>query len=370
MSAYVRQVRGRRGLGARRLGPRLVYRLGVVAGLRLRVAGWLERDAARGAIARVLSRGVGALTARGLRRHVVVPDGLASVTVGGSTVGGSGKTRVALACVRALAASGERVALVGHGYRARSGRGRVVLADDAVGEVGDEALACARALEAGGDARAFVVVGPSRAAALEAARSAGAAVVVFDGPLQLAPRRADVAILAVDADAPWGSGHVLPVGDLRAPREALVAAVDHVVRVASSPAHFDVHLDGAVVSLASLVAGGARLGLFTALARPARLEGALRMHDVRPAVVVRAPDHGPASARARAALRAAARDVDVWLATGKCATHLEGAALGVPVAILEDALVLPPTVELAILAAARRRRAGAPGRSELEAVEA
>ena len=52
-------------------------------------------------------------------RPVRVPDGVRTVTVGGATLGGSGKTRIAIAIARALASRGERVVLVGHAYRAR-----------------------------------------------------------------------------------------------------------------------------------------------------------------------------------------------------------------------------------------------------------
>ena len=69
----------------------------------------------------------------------------AIVSVGGITVGGAGKTPVAAALARELAARGWRVALASRGYRGAN-RERVKLVSDgqrvhaSVGEVGDEAL--------------------------------------------------------------------------------------------------------------------------------------------------------------------------------------------------------------------------------------
>jgi tetraacyldisaccharide-1-P 4'-kinase len=59
-------------------------------------------------------------------RPVRVPEGVRTVTVGGPTLGGSGKTRVAISIARTLASRGENVVLVGHAYRARPGRARFV----------------------------------------------------------------------------------------------------------------------------------------------------------------------------------------------------------------------------------------------------
>ncbi len=91
---------------------------------------------------------------------------------------------------------------------------------DPLDEVGDEALLASSELErlAGPSGRvARVVVAPTRAAAIDFA--AGAAdVIVIDGVAQTAPVPATLALLAVDADEPWGrAATVPPWGDLRAP---------------------------------------------------------------------------------------------------------------------------------------------------------
>ena len=307
--------------------------------VRTTVAGWLET----GALAKLWPSAMGRLqerlAARALARPLVIPGGLAVVTVGGATLGGSGKTRVALAAARALVAQGARVALVGHAYRAHPGAARIVRSTDALEDVGDEALLLARTL----GASCPVIVAPTRQGAIDHA-AAVAAIVVIDGPLQLAPVRASLALLAVDADAPWGAGALPPAGDLRALPAALLGAADLVVPVAAS-------LRLPEESLASL--RSVRVGLFTAIGRPARLEGALREAGVTPAVIVRAADHGPMTAGL--ARRVAHANVDRWVATDKCALHLAPVVGERAITVIVGLCALPVEAEaaLACLAAAR-----------------
>ena len=272
------------------------------------------------------------------------------MTVGGSTLGGSGKTRVALACARELASHGANVVLIGHAYRASPRSARVVTADDAVEDAGDEALACARELahaSAAGctsSAGVRVVVAPSRQAAVDLALALTprASALVLDGPLQLSPVRSSLSILALDAAAPWGAGAAPPAGDLRASPEALLAHADHVVHVDAAPRLVRVGSSRAVelTELASSFAG-ARLGLFTALARPERLRRALAAAGLDPSETVRAADHGPLTPDLARLLVAANSRVDLWLATSKCSLHLEAVQLGERLAILDGSLVLP-----------------------------
>lgn len=324
--------------------------------LRTTVSRWLEEGSSSlGQLARLYAP----FAAKAIARPLRIPRerDLFVVTVGGATIGGSGKTRVALACVRELAASSAQVVLVGHAYRARRlGGARVVSTGDHLDDVGDEALTCARALVDLPNVR--VVVGPSRQAAIDLAASLRPRVdaVVIDGPLQLAPVRSSLALLAVDAHEPWGAGLVLPAGDLRAPRASLLANADHVVHVDATPHH--ARRSGtrddviALEALASMLRGR-RVGLFTAIARPARLTRALERAGIAPDVTVRAPDHGPIDARLARKLDAA--HADVWLATAKCAAHLASAAprfgspRGPELVILDGTLVLPTPIRRAIV---------------------
>src|ERR1700722_19407418 len=148
--------------------------------------------AARTGRARAVA-GVGADRGRGRRASAASPAGRgARHPRGRAPLGGREKPPLAVACALELARSGARVAFVGHAYRARPGRARVVAPGDRIDEVGDEALIAASELAAHG---ILVVVAPTRAGAvaLAACRSN---VIVVDGVLQSEPR-ASPSLLAV-----------------------------------------------------------------------------------------------------------------------------------------------------------------------------
>jgi tetraacyldisaccharide 4'-kinase len=315
----------------------------------LALARSLEEGRHDGPVARLLARAWGRVAARRVPRRVDVPPGVRVVGVGGATLGGSGKTPLAIACARELASLGVRVALVGHAYGARPGRARIVARSDAEREVGDEALVATRALEPYG---APVVVAPRRTEAVALA-AAGADVLVMDGVLQTVPRRASLALLAVDADVPWGRAAALPpCGDLRAPVTALVSHADLVVRVGESSPDARVVSGGAYLGRTLLgweELRHARIGLACALARPDRVLRFLQSRGVVPVAVARARDHAPIRARA---LSVGAR-VDLWLATAKCALHVPAVrADRAPVATIDHDVVLSPSLCARLLRAA------------------
>ncbi len=320
-------------------------------------------EGARAGRTGLLERVVGALLDPSVIRRLDAPAHAATVAIGGSTFGGSGKTPLAIACAAELARARVRTVLVGHAYRARPGRPRVVGAHDRLDEVGDEALLAARALEPLG---ARVVVAPTRAEAMAmAARMAD--VLVLDGIAQLAPVPATLALLALDGGEPWGPSCALPPrGTLRAGVPALIAACDAIVPMtdaeAPEPAHgaFEgpdgvgrnmwparVESRGAWVDGGTLMTWEAmsslRVGLLVALGRPERVERWLGRRGVVPRAVIRARDHGPFGRRARFEARSAgAFGIDVWLATPKCALHAAFGLPGLRVAVLDHAVLLDP----------------------------
>ena len=317
--------------------------------MRARLARSLE-EGSRSLPARAAAALWALIAARGIARPLRLPAGVRVFGVGGAVLGGAGKTPLAVAVARALAERGERVALIGHAYRADPGRARIVAIEDAVALVGDDALSSARLL-AGSTAK--VIVAPSRQSALDHAASLGLRVAVVDGLLQAAPTRLAGSILVLDAAAPWGSGACPPAGDLRAPREALLAAADHVVAVGAGEPSAELppeaiaistRIEGAIAangerwSLASLAR--LRVGLFVAIARPSRIEAALRGAGIDPRPVIALADHAVPSARDL--VRAARFEVDVWLTTARCAVKLPAAIEGAPVLALEHRLDVAP----------------------------
>lgn len=305
-----------------------------------RIARALEDGAVpRWAIARAAADGWGRIASRGVARPLRLPEGVRVVAIGGATLGGSGKTPLALAVGRRAAdESGADVAIVGHAYRASPRQARWVTPDDPVALVGDEALACARDVAREPTAgRLRVAIAPRRQAAIDFAVAEGATVLVLDGVAQTAPRRASQALLAIDAADPWGAGEVPPLGDLRAPREALLDACDEVVALRDSLASRDamtcagvgavrfvdvssrgVWLEGVLVPWSELTS--LRIGLATSIARPTRVTALLERRGISPSVVVFGADHGELPLTALATKR-----VDLWLTTAKCAAHVSSA---------------------------------------------
>ena len=306
---------------------------------------------------------------RALRRHLCWPAHVRVIAIGGATLGGSGKTPLAIACAAELARLGVPTALVGHAHRGVPRFARVVTEDDALEEVGDEALVAARALR-GSAAR--VIVGPTRQAAIDLAARV-ARVLVVDGVSQTAPVAASLALLAVDAVEPWGFRRALPPrGDLRARPSDLLDVCDAVVAVGDppdptsaewcgisgkregSPARAEgagAHLtSGELLSWDALA--DTPVGLITTLARPDRLVRSLAARGVYPRLVLRGSDHGPSPARLGRRASSATKDAGIalWLATAKCSIHLERleraadrdarALLGAPRATLEHRFVL------------------------------
>ena len=311
-----------------------------------------------------------AIAAPRVRRPLALPDGAQVIGVGGAVLGGAGKTPVAIAVARALAAGGARVAFIGHAYRGSLRAPRVVRPDDPVAEVGDDALAAARLLAPD---PIPVVIGPSRAGALAYAARAGASILVVDGLLQAAPVPVTDAVLVLDGHEPWGGGACPPIGDLRAPAEALLEAADHVAVLGSRPdlrviLEFPPAPRGIlerigrsivppggeaswrrrVVGVASGIDGATdawggrwelaalarqRAGLLLAVARPRRIERALAAAGI---VAVESLVLGDHALFTREHLTRAARaPVDVWLTTARCAVKLPDRLGGAPVLALE-----------------------------------
>ncbi len=328
-----------------------------VDALRALVARRLERGSTL-----VVARAMGALwavaSARGIARPLRLPQECRVIGVGSAVLGGAGKTPIAIALARALAASGhrdrdrdrDRVALIGHAYRADPERARVVAIDDAVAVVGDDALAAARLLAL---ARVPVIVAPDRQGAIDHAAALGFRVLIVDGLLQAAPTRLAASILVLDAAAPWGGGACPPAGDLRAPREALLAAADHVVTLGSGAAHgacppgaiaIRSRIEGAIdargerFTVAQLARR--RVGLFVAIARPGRIEAALRDLGIDPRPTIALADHAMPEARDLA--RAGRFEVDAWLTTARCAVKLPARIGPAPVLVLTHEVDVAP----------------------------
>ncbi|WEX08421.1 tetraacyldisaccharide 4'-kinase [Chelativorans sp. AA-79] len=162
----------------------------------------------------------------------------AVLCIGNLTVGGEGKTPVAIALAREAKARKLKVGFLSRGYGGSFSAPHLVNPEeDSARVVGDEPLLLAR--------HALTVVTPDRAAGARRLVQAGCELIVMDDGFQSARIHMDYALIVVDARRGLGNGHVIPGGPLRAPlvdqmrfADAIVtmgqgSAADAVVRSAS-----------------------------------------------------------------------------------------------------------------------------------------
>ena len=161
-----------------------------------------------------------------VKRRFAVPSrvGTPIICVGNAVVGGAGKTPVAIAIAKALAARGAAPHFLSRGYGG-SERGplRVNPSVHDAGRVGDEALLLAAAAPAW--------IARNRAAGARAAAADGAGIVVMDDGLQNFGVAKDYALLVIDGGFGFGNGRVMPAGPLREPIRDIMQRVDAVVIV-------------------------------------------------------------------------------------------------------------------------------------------
>ena len=144
------------------------------------------------------------------------------ISLGNLTVGGSGKTPLALTLAALLLEKGHRPAVLSRGYGRRPlrpvplvvSRGTGPLAGPA--ESGDEPWLMAADLPA----LRVVVDKDRRRAARTAVTELGADVLILDDGFQYLPLAADCRILLAPGRRPFGNGAVLPAGPLREPLAA------------------------------------------------------------------------------------------------------------------------------------------------------
>jgi tetraacyldisaccharide 4'-kinase len=179
----------------------------------MRAPGFWARD---GWLPWLLSPAAG-ITGRLTARRVARLGWQASVPVfccGNASVGGSGKTTLALDLLQRLQARGLAPHALLRGY---GGRQREPLRVDPerhdAAQVGDEALLLAEA--------APTWIAADRAVGARLAVAAGAGAIVMDDGLQNPGLAKDCSLLVIDGGAGFGNGRLLPAGPLR---ESVAAA--------------------------------------------------------------------------------------------------------------------------------------------------
>jgi tetraacyldisaccharide 4'-kinase len=283
------------------------------------------------------------LAQRGARAAVPV------VCIGNPTIGGAGKTPLALTLAGLLEASGEAPFLLSRGYGGRlMGPLRVDPARHHAAEVGDEPLLLARV--------APTVVARDRVAGAQAAVAAGASVIVMDDGFQNPALQKDFSVLVVDGRRSIGNGRVVPAGPLRAPLAAQLARADALVMVGTSDEGvtaaarergvpvFQASLTPAAAVAATLA--GARVLAFAGIGDPDKFFATLTGAGIAVAAAVSFPDHHRYTAQdARMLCQQADREVLIPVTTEKDLARMLGDAK--LAALAQRARALPVALTLA-----------------------
>jgi tetraacyldisaccharide 4'-kinase len=135
------------------------------------------------------------------------------ICCGNATMGGAGKTTVALNLAQRLVGRGVHILLRGYGGSLQ--RVHRVAPNDSTSLVGDEALLLARV--------APTWTGADRAATAKAAIRSGARILLMDDGLQNPTLSKTASILVIDGPRGFGNGLVVPAGPLR---EGIAAAAE------------------------------------------------------------------------------------------------------------------------------------------------
>lgn len=291
---------------------------------------WWQPPGAKALALAPAAAAYGAIARKRLHDAPRVPVPLAVVCVGNLTVGGSGKTPVAIALAKAAAGMGLKPGFLSRGHGSRPRRPVLVAPETSPVDTGDEPLLLA--------VHAPVAVSPDRAAGARLLIEQGCDLAIMDDGFQSARIRMDHSVVVVDAAFGVGNGRVLPAGPLRAAIRDQLPYVDSIVRLGEGSA-----ADG-IVRLAARAGkpvhtavvkpvepgrlAGRRFLAFAGIGHPAKFFETVRATGGEVEEVRAFPDHHPYSEWEIRSLMADARARRVALVTtAKDAARLRGMTL-------------------------------------------
>jgi tetraacyldisaccharide 4'-kinase len=246
------------------------------------------------------------------------------IVAGGLTLGGSGKTPLAIALSERLKARHPCFLSRGYGGSVR-GPAAVDPARDTAAEVGDEPLLLALS--------APTWIARDRAAGARAAVAAGAGLIILDDGFQNPFIAKNLAFLAIDGEGGVGNGLVFPAGPLREPIAAALARASAVVLIGEDRAGIERLIAGRcpiiparlVPAPDSVALSGKRVFAFAGIGRPEKFFASLERLGAEVVERRAFADHHPYTASEATALLA------------------EAAAKGArPVTTAKDHVRLPP----------------------------
>jgi tetraacyldisaccharide 4'-kinase len=185
--------------------------------------------------------------------------GVPVIVVGNLTVGGSGKTPLAIALVEALRARGFRPGVVSRGYGGSERAASLLDEHPDPRRYGDEPSLIRRRTGAP------VAVGRARARAAALLAKHGANVVIADDGLQNPSLARDIEICVIDGQRRFGNERLLPAGPLREPLDRLAGVDFRICNGArAEPGEIAMRLAG---EMAVAVAGAPRARLLASFSR-------------------------------------------------------------------------------------------------------
>jgi tetraacyldisaccharide 4'-kinase len=247
------------------------------------------------------------------------------VVAGGVTLGGAGKTPLALALAELLAARSPHFLSRGYGG-SEAGPLRVDPSRHGASDVGDEPLLLA--------ASAPTWVARDRAAGAKAAAAAGAGLIILDDGFQNPFLAKDLAFLTIDGESGLGNGQVFPAGPLREPFATALRRAQAVVLIGEDRTGMAKLIAGRCPILPARLAAagpaavtGKPVYAFAGIGRPEKFFASLEGAGAIIAGRREFPDHHPYSESELAEVLAAA-----------------AAAKALPITTAKDRLRLPAAV--------------------------
>ncbi len=292
---------------------------------------------------------------RGIFKPEIAP--LPVISVGNISLGGTGKTPLAIEVSAWLAASGRRPALVSRGYRGRWEKGGGVISDGTRTngtwqDGGDEPLMAAGALPGAG-----VFVGKNRLASCLKAREMGFDVAVLDDGFQhrRLGRDLDIVLYSPSGKAALreSAAGLKRAGVILVEKEELADARDIGLPSGSvAPLPYEVeargfHLAGSKEPVPAEALRGGPLLAFCGIARPGRFLRLLGSQGLEPANFLTFPDHHtyPRASIEKIGRAARAAGASAAVTTAKDAVKLAAWSsifAGCPLYVLEIGLALDP----------------------------
>ena len=217
--------------------------------------------------------------ARRIKTTVSYDSGIPVICVGNATLGGTGKTPVAIYLLKSLRRMGLDAVGLTRGYGGTEKGPIPVHSKHTSDHVGDEPLLLAR--------HAPVWVAAGRDDGARAARSHGAAVIVMDDGHQNPLLKKTLSLMVVDAETGFGNGCVFPAGPLREKLSDSLERADAVILMKPSSEYeisddLTQQLKGKVVVPAFLEPTApppsGKLYAFAGIGRPNKFFDSLRRH--------------------------------------------------------------------------------------------